>query len=148
MKKIALAMIIFYRRFVSPYKGFSCAYRIYTGESSCSAYGYRAIERQGIFIGAALIKRRFKRCSNAYRKHHGSRAVAYGLAQAGFCDIGCDVGICDAVDVGSCACDGLSSGCASPCDFGDWKRKKKDEDQYVEIGPESTLKSANASRNV
>ena len=140
MKHIALAIIIFYRRFVSPYKGFSCAYRAYSGRSSCSAYGYRAIERHGIFTGVALIKRRLKRCGNEYRKRRGKEAyrpmsAGYRRAQAGFCDIGCDVGGCDAVDIGSCACDGLNGCSPSPCDFGDWGRRKREHDKYVEIGP-------------
>jgi uncharacterized protein len=153
MKQIALAIIIFYRRFVSPYKGFSCAYRAYTGRASCSEHGYRAIERHGIFIGIALVKRRLTRCGNEYRKHrmtetHRPRLVLYSRNQAGFCDIGCDVGGCDAVDIGSCACDGFSACGPSPCDFGDWNRRKKEDDQYVEIGPGTMSRSTKGSRDV
>ena len=68
MKLIVLALIRFYQTRVSPYKGFSCAYRVCTGRQNCSAYGYRVIHRYGALIGTRLIRRRLTRCGDVYGK--------------------------------------------------------------------------------
>lgn len=151
MKKIALAAITFYQRFISPHKGFSCAFHAYTGKSSCSTYGYRAIARHGIFAGVMLIRRRLERCGDAYRKHARKRestlrpSISRG-SQAGFCDAGCAAGACGASDMGACSCDALSGCTLLSCDFEDWGRRKKDEDRYVEIGPGPASKFRKARR--
>jgi uncharacterized protein len=93
---LALAAIRFYQRFVSPYKGFSCALRVATGGASCSAYGYAVIARFGLLRGLGLQQRRFELCGHV---HMRTRAPAppHPLLkhQQGFCDVaGCifDVG--------------------------------------------------------
>jgi putative component of membrane protein insertase Oxa1/YidC/SpoIIIJ protein YidD len=138
MRRIALAMIALYQRFVSPIKGFSCAYRASTGGAGCSAHGYRVIERYGMWMGLRLLKRRLDSCSREYRKHIGanrSRAAlqAPGRHQAGYCDVSCD-----ACDLGSCACDVLGNCGSLPCDPFDGRRRHKDDEQWVEIEPNST----------
>ena len=40
-----------YQRYLSPYKGFCCAYRAHTGRASCSALGARVIRRHGLLAG-------------------------------------------------------------------------------------------------
>lgn len=114
MKALILAAIHFYRRFISSRKGFSCAHRVHNGGPSCSAYGYRAVQRHGALTGLALIRRRLRRCGKVYRNHFSKPSNALGRNpamrhQAGFCDAGCDVptgdcGSCDlpAADCGSC----------------------------------------------
>ncbi|MFC5472800.1 membrane protein insertion efficiency factor YidD [Paraherbaspirillum soli] len=112
MKKLCLTAITLYQRHLSPLKGFSCAYRICTGGDSCSAFGYRAIERHGIRIGLALLRRRLNECSRQHRLHIQSCRQNVDFAkpvnfQAGHCD-GCDLGpsdSCDTCDLGTCACD-------------------------------------------
>lgn len=54
---IALALIRFYQRFISPLTPPSC---IYT--PTCSQYGYEAIARYGFFKGGWLTARRIARC--------------------------------------------------------------------------------------
>jgi putative membrane protein insertion efficiency factor len=54
---IALALIRFYQRFISPLTPPSC---IYT--PTCSQYGYEAIARYGFFKGGWLTVRRIARC--------------------------------------------------------------------------------------
>jgi hypothetical protein len=54
---IALALIRFYQRFISPLTPPSC---IYT--PTCSQYGYEAIARYGFFKGGWLTARRIGRC--------------------------------------------------------------------------------------
>lgn len=57
MKQIALLMIRFYQRFISPALPPSCIY-----EPSCSRYTYEAIERYGFFRGGWLGMKRISRC--------------------------------------------------------------------------------------
>ena len=53
MKAVALALIRFYKRFISPMLPPSCIY-----EPTCSVYTYQAIEKYGVFKGGWLgIKR-------------------------------------------------------------------------------------------
>jgi uncharacterized protein len=149
MKNIALAAIRMYQRFLSPIKGFSCAYRLYTGGESCSAYGYRVIGRYGIRAGVSLLRRRLHACSHVQRQHAAvQRSRSAGMAmqansQAGFCDVscdGCDLGTagCDGANLASNTCDILGN-CGS-CDFGSWGgSRKKDQEKWVKIEPHSDL---------
>lgn len=57
MKHIVLAMIRFYRRWISPVLPPSC--RFYP---SCSEYTYQAIEKHGLRRGGWLGLRRLSRC--------------------------------------------------------------------------------------
>lgn len=110
MRGLALAAIGVYQRYVSPYKGFCCAYRAHTGRASCSALGARVIRRHGLLVGGVLLRQRIRRCGEVHRQFHptASRPLA---AQRGDCDIGCDA---------------LGDGCDS-CDGCDWpERKRKD----------------------
>lgn len=51
---LALAAIRGYQRWLSPRKGFCCAFRAATGGDSCSRYGCRVIERFGLRCGLGL----------------------------------------------------------------------------------------------
>ncbi|MEM8857491.1 MAG: membrane protein insertion efficiency factor YidD [Chloroflexota bacterium] len=57
MKHIALLLIRFYRRFISPMFPPSCRYH-----PTCSAYGYEAIERYGLLKGGWMTIKRIGRC--------------------------------------------------------------------------------------
>ncbi|ADU28290.1 membrane protein insertion efficiency factor YidD [Ethanoligenens harbinense] len=57
MKQLLLALIRFYRRFVSPLKPPSCRYY-----PTCSQYAAQAIERFGALRGGWLAVRRILRC--------------------------------------------------------------------------------------
>jgi putative component of membrane protein insertase Oxa1/YidC/SpoIIIJ protein YidD len=130
MKQPALLAIRLYRRYLSPYKGFCCAHRVLAGGESCSVYGYRVIERHGVTVGGALLRRRLSACRHMLERARAlsaTRPVAtqryagaglHARRQAGFCD-GCDVP-CDVPDV----CDSLGD-CSSGS--GDNKPKRKRE---------------------
>lgn len=136
LRGAALWAIRSYQRYLSPYKGFSCAFRAHTGRDSCSAYGYRVIARHGVWRGLALLDRRLCACGVKHRLHappalpHKHGAFRH---QAGFCDLPCDLpcdGPCDSPGGGKgmggaaqCACDALSN-CG--CDvFDKWREKRK-----------------------
>lgn len=137
MKAAALLATTVYQQYVSPIKGFSCVYRVHTGCRSCSALGYRAIRRYGVWAGLGVLRGRLERCGIAYRRYSQIRATLPGRRQRGFCDFPCDLPI-DSCDVDMCSGAGdLFSNCGS-CDVGDcgdWSRKRKfrDEEKYVHI---------------
>ncbi len=58
MKKILIALIRFYRKFISPIKGTKCPYY-----PSCSEYGLEAIEKHGALKGSLLAVYRIIRCN-------------------------------------------------------------------------------------
>jgi putative component of membrane protein insertase Oxa1/YidC/SpoIIIJ protein YidD len=131
MRSLALAAIRGYQRFLSPLKGFSCAFRAATGADSCSAYGYRVIERFGLRRGLGLLDRRLVLCGHVHRSVRPARTpmhqqVRHPLLhrQRGICEPSCDLP-CDL------SCDGIGhSGlldCCSPSDLCDcsWDRSRK-----------------------
>lgn len=116
----ALLAIRAYQRFLSPLKGYACAFRVLTGRDSCSAYGYRVIERFGLLRGMALLRRRTRACSRHYHAHRAAASAmryrtARHQAQAGYCD--CDL---PSTDCTNYACDA-----SELLDCCDWPRKKE-----------------------
>jgi len=140
MRSAALLAIQGYKRFVSPHKGFSCAYRVNTGGHSCSTLGYRAIRRYGLFAGLAVLQQRLHKCSVASRLNRLS--LAHLGSQRGVCDFGCPIG-CDlpACDLPAfdCPLNGELLNCCSasnPCDCAQWwwessKKERREQDAYI-----------------
>jgi putative component of membrane protein insertase Oxa1/YidC/SpoIIIJ protein YidD len=135
MKYFALAAIKFYQRFISPYKGYRCAYSAMTGCKSCSVLGFRAIRRFGVLQGVVLLKQRLQRCAVAYHRYRKpSLPVMRGplSAQRGFGDCGA----CDLACTGADAC-ALLDGCAECASIGDCgllrSRRRRQDDEYVVI---------------
>ena len=58
IKKTMLAMIRFYRKYLSPLKSTKCPYI-----PTCSEYGYQAIEKYGPVKGGLLALWRILRCN-------------------------------------------------------------------------------------
>jgi len=120
MKALALVAIRAYQRFVSPRKGFACAWRVRKGGASCSAFGLRAIERHGVVLGLRLLDRRLKRCGQVHREAAGTYARLRPLrAQRGDCDCACDLPSCDGLPCDCDVCDVLDC-----CDC-DWPWRSK-----------------------
>ena len=61
MKYIALGLIRFYQKFLSPMTPPSCRF-----EPTCSHYGYEAIQKYGFFKGGWMTARRIGRCHPFY----------------------------------------------------------------------------------
>ena len=57
MRLVVLALISFYRRFVSPFLPARC--RFYP---TCSSYAFSAVERYGVLKGGVLAVKRLLRC--------------------------------------------------------------------------------------
>lgn len=58
MKRIALGLITFYRRYISPMTPPSCRF-----QPSCSEYAYEAVSKYGILKGGRLAVWRILRCN-------------------------------------------------------------------------------------
>ncbi|GAP64103.1 hypothetical protein ARMA_2526 [Ardenticatena maritima] len=57
MKRLALGLIRFYQRYISPLTGPTCRF-----QPTCSHYTYEAIEKYGVIKGMWLGIRRILRC--------------------------------------------------------------------------------------
>lgn len=58
LKKILIALIQFYRKYISPMKTTKCPYY-----PTCSAYGLEAVQKYGAVKGTALAAWRIIRCN-------------------------------------------------------------------------------------
>jgi putative component of membrane protein insertase Oxa1/YidC/SpoIIIJ protein YidD len=131
MRLMALAAIRAYQHYVSPYKGFRCAYAVVTGRASCSALGYRTIRRHGVIGGIALLRKRTRLCAVVHHRAVDVRQPR-AWAERGFCDcdLPCDVSCCDVPDDGG-LCD-LADCC--DCDWPsrtDKRRAEAESSVYV-----------------
>ena len=105
-----------YQRWLSPRKGFCCAYRHRTGLCSCSEYARRLVLRRGILALAHGLPRQFARCRRAYaaiqaEAEEGDREAADGTGARRRERGG------SALEWASSSCDILSGlGECAPCD--------------------------------
>jgi putative component of membrane protein insertase Oxa1/YidC/SpoIIIJ protein YidD len=131
LRKIVLAAIRAYQRFLSPHKGYRCAYRAHTARPSCSALGYRAVRMHGIGAGLALLRERLFLCSVAHRRYRAP-APCVTNTEAGFCDLDlpCDISS-EAACVATDACD--LDGCGGEQTRG--KRKKSQDESSIHLPP-------------
>lgn len=58
-------LINIYKRYLSPYKGYSCAHRVLHGHSSCSSYVKNSIKVRGWKCTLLLVPTRAKECAAA-----------------------------------------------------------------------------------
>lgn len=143
MKSLALGAIRCYQRFISPHKGFCCAYRAHTGRASCSQLGYRVIQRWGVWGGLKVLRERLFRCGVAHRRY-SPPVRHWHHHQAGYCDFTCESPC--GLECGLQACSTLSS-CDGPWDCGWGGHKKKDEEKWVYIPPNAKLRGQRTTGN-
>ncbi|BBM86216.1 membrane protein insertion efficiency factor YidD [Candidatus Uabimicrobium amorphum] len=67
MKTLAVGAINGYQKYISPYKGFCCAHRVYHGEDSCSQYAKKAVAEHGLWKAISKVRKRFAECREANR---------------------------------------------------------------------------------
>ncbi len=142
MKGFALALISGYRRYVSPRKGFCCAYSVHTGGATCSALGYRAIRMKGVVSGIAILRERLFLCGLAHRRF-GPKHVRRQVRQRGDCDVGSFDSPCDGDGAGDCGggrgrsfncLDGLT--CDWPSSDKKEKRRKRKSGSEIHLPPQ------------
>ena len=66
MKSVLLALIRFYRKYISPSRPPSCRYI-----PTCSQYALEAVEKYGAWKGGWLALKRILRCHPFYHGEHG-----------------------------------------------------------------------------
>ncbi len=139
MSRMALGAIWGYQRWLSPRKGYRCAYGALHGGTGCSGFAKAVIQREGLWRAVPLVRARFADCaaaavtlqSRAARGDDGQEderradrraccldmacAVPDGMSCLRGCGDGaektdCTPGCGDA----SCGCDGCNIGCG-PC---------------------------------
>lgn len=145
MRYLALGIIRFYQKFISPYKGFGCAYRIHNGCASCSALGYRAVRRHGIVTGYFILRERTYKCGVAHRRY-STRPPRPIKWQRGDCDLGCDSPADCQFDLpsGSFLSDFfelLSCNDCCSCDWPDRKHKNTNDEEFVYIPTKDKIRT-------
>lgn len=65
INRLAVLSIKCYQRWISPHKGYACAYRVKTGGSSCSEHAIKSIKKYGLTAAIKLQKKQFQRCKMA-----------------------------------------------------------------------------------
>ena len=65
MKKLLIALVLFYRRSISPYTKPSCRFI-----PTCSEYALEALEKYGAAKGSWLAVKRLARCHPFHRGEH------------------------------------------------------------------------------
>ena len=118
----AIASITGYQKYVSPYKGFSCAHRVFYGGESCSQYVKRILGEVGFSEAITASRRRFSECREA---HHKIKAFRFANSnehsqddeqrrQTNEKNLSSD----EASRLARCGCDGVSylfNGCLDSC---------------------------------
>lgn len=137
--RLTLNLVRGYQKYLSPHKGFSCAYRKLHGGASCSEYFRQSIDRYGLSHAIPLFQQRLEACkmanltlrspvstqeedaessANKQRKtrdFYCDRAVGDCVGSGcGDCGSSTDCGDCNTPDCGDCG----SSDCGScDCNF-------------------------------
>lgn len=104
LSRLAVLSILFYRRHLSPLKGYRCAAARAGASASCSSRGLRIFRRTSFLAGLRLLRRQFDRCALAagrlqgQRAHEGATEGRYLRLQPQRGLIDCDCGVCDLPD--------------------------------------------------
>ncbi len=131
LSKLALGAIWGYQRYLSPRKGFRCAYSLHHGGTGCSGFAKHAIRDKGLWQAAPAIRQRLRDCRAAYaeirakcicRKEHAQLDEAEHTGREHrrrqrnrFCNA-CDC--CSGAGSGLCApAGGARAGASKGCDI-------------------------------
>ncbi len=68
VNKSVIYLIDLYQKYLSPYKGYCCAYKVYHDDISCSEFTKNSIKNLGFFQATSIIKERFKDCKISSEK--------------------------------------------------------------------------------
>ncbi|MEO0749065.1 MAG: membrane protein insertion efficiency factor YidD [Pseudomonadota bacterium] len=113
LSRFALFAIFIYQRWLSPHKGFRCAYSVLHGGTGCSGFVKACIREHGVWRAIPMARGRFRQCTAAYTilraRSHKDRDKEDRCSRYD-CTAGCDYSIC---------CKGKSGnldGADLPCD--------------------------------
>ncbi|WP_194866988.1 membrane protein insertion efficiency factor YidD [Pseudoalteromonas sp. PPB1] len=99
MDYLAILLIRFYQRFLSPYKGFRCAHAVVYQGTSCSQAVLDIVKKDGVWLGYQQIKSRMHACEQAYITLQQSDNQDKRKNKESRCDCGdpcagCDIASC------------------------------------------------------
>lgn len=83
---VFIAVIRVYQRYLSPIKGYGCAYRILYGGPSCSSVGLDAFNTYDFSDAILIMKSRFADCHKASKKLSSmgsTEAIGFGCCGTG-----------------------------------------------------------------
>jgi putative component of membrane protein insertase Oxa1/YidC/SpoIIIJ protein YidD len=80
-RQVGVAAITGYQRYISPHKGFACAYRVLHGGESCSQYFKRVIAEDGFRAAVSLSRQRFHACKQANHILRSHKAQSHNQEQ-------------------------------------------------------------------
>lgn len=113
---LALALIRFYRKWISPHKGFRCAHHAVHGQGTCSGYGLEVFSMHAFPEAWSRLMHRFRECGQAYKHVSASREEEErrrrGGGDLGSSLLATDISLEGCGDLLSCGGDGLDA-CAS-----------------------------------
>ncbi|MEA5572825.1 membrane protein insertion efficiency factor YidD [Calothrix sp. UHCC 0171] len=66
-RKLSIAAITGYQKYISPHKGFACAHRILHQRESCSQYIKRIAAEEGLKAALKKSRSRFQECKQAHQ---------------------------------------------------------------------------------
>jgi len=99
----SIILINLYQKYISPYKGYCCAYGVHHNDLSCSQFAKVTIQDIGLLKAISKILYRFKQCKdsndylqNEYENNQKNKDVKLGKGeQCGQCS-------CDVLNVSAC----------------------------------------------
>ncbi len=145
-KFLLLALISFYQKYLSPIKGYKCAYGRHYHTHTCSSYGKKVVLRFGPWIGLRLLSRQFDACAwtnRTYFKANRPIKTQMHNYQAGYIDCAPDCISCDSCDCQSCDLNpfGENKFLGDNCSFGDSSEKRADRHEKRKNGKRISSKS-------
>lgn len=66
INNLAIVVIEYYQKYISPHKGYCCAYSYYTGKPSCSEFTKQCIQKYGIIKTIPLFSKQIEKCKIVY----------------------------------------------------------------------------------
>ncbi len=113
LDSIARKTIVWYKKTISPNKGFSCAYRVLYRTDSCSSAVLEIIQTKGLIAGSPDIVNRFIACHQSANVLRSQQRLEFDCGISGCFDVGgaegCFSGLTDLG--GGAAETGATSGC-------------------------------------
>jgi putative component of membrane protein insertase Oxa1/YidC/SpoIIIJ protein YidD len=70
INNICINIIEFYQKNISPHKGYTCAYKHFTGKNSCSEFTKKCISEYGVIKTIPLFINQINECKTTYSKNN------------------------------------------------------------------------------
>ena len=100
LDKSLIYLINLYQKYLSPHKGYCCAYKVYHNDVSCSEFTKNSIKNLGFFQAMSSIKQRFQDCKISEKNIREEKECCQSENFKKFDDsIGCTSNACN---VGAC----------------------------------------------